>query len=106
MSLQLRQVMPGMNGQGSVAYEFGSQVMTPGNVHRILCHVESRPHFASGGIELTVTMEVDGVRKPMLARLFTVDDLADAYEEAHHIVHGYDARGLDPREGTTRLKPR
>jgi hypothetical protein len=92
-----------MLGMGSVSYEFGSRVMFPTHAHRVLCHVESRQHFASGGIELTVSMEVDGIRKPLLSKIWSVDDLADAYEAAHHQVHGTDPRGLDPREGPTRL---
>jgi hypothetical protein len=31
--------------------------------------------------------------------------LLDEYERAHHEHHGMDPRGLDPREGPTRLHP-
>lgn len=106
MSLRVGQVYPGMRGMGSVSYQLLSQVMNPQGAHNTHLHVQSQAHWNTGGVEVSITLEVDGVMKPLFTHIYTGDELADAYEIAHHQVHGYDARGLDPREGATRLKPR
>lgn len=58
-------------------------------------------------LEVKLSYQIDGeVTSPFHHRVFTVQELADAWELAHHEHHGFDPRGLDPREGPTRLRLR
>jgi hypothetical protein len=94
---------PGQRGQGSYSIPLGDQVMTPTHAHRIMLHVI--PRIENDVISVDIKFEVDGEESTLATHRYTEDDLANAYEQVHHRVHGFDARGLDPREGPTRLKP-
>jgi len=54
-------------------------------------------------VQIDVLLSIDGDRIPIFTKHFDQDQLADAYEKAHHEHHGYDPRGLDPRVEKTRL---
>lgn len=58
------------------------------------------------GYAVEQVLELDGhMRKTIDLKTLTRDQLLDVYEFAHHQLHGRDPRGLDPREGPTRLHP-
>ena len=89
--------------QGMVNVE--SPLMAPG--HRgMMVEVRAYPTPTSG-LDLSAELLIDGARfGPFFERIWTPNDLADIYELTHHQLHGYDPRGLDPREGPTRLRQR
>lgn len=87
---------------GPLRVTLGSQ-LAPAHLMAIELEVnQSR----AGGLALASWWQIDGARFPWEERIWSPDDLADLYERFHHQVHGYDPRGLDPREGITRLRPR
>lgn len=82
-----------------------SQLMAPNHGQvPIIGHVEGRGET----LEVLLRMVIDGDWQvaPFHHRIWTASELADAWEVAHHQHHGYDPRGLDPREGPTRLRLR
>jgi hypothetical protein len=77
------------------------RVVNPNGAHR----VELREGWVWVADPIfVVELAVDEVGKNLFT--LTADELMEHYERCHHIVHGHDARGLDPREGPTRLTVR
>jgi hypothetical protein len=71
-------------------------------------NVQSQIEFGAqpdGGFVATRYLIIDGQRHPVESRHVSREQLLDEYERAHHEHHGMDPRGLDPREGPTRLHP-
>jgi hypothetical protein len=62
-------------------------------------------HQNDGGFVATRYLLIDGQRHPVGSEHVSREKLLDEYERAHHEHHGMDPRGLDPREGPTRLHP-
>ena len=80
-------------------------VMNPTRAHRVGV-VLSGDRTRSGGLLVIARLEVDGLPGVLFERTWSPDELAETYERTHHQVHGHDPRGLDPREGPTRLTVR
>lgn len=86
---------------GAVSLE--SRLMAPNHGQvPIVGFVEGR----GDTLEVSLRFLIDGDYgvPPFHQRVFTNAELADAWELAHHQHHGFDARGLDPRAGLTRLR--
>lgn len=93
----------GYSGTGSWYARFTDPIMVPTHAHQIglAGRVIMSP---TGGIESITDMIVDQESMIVLHRVWTPDDISEFYEKVHHRVHGFDPRGLDPREGRTRLR--
>lgn len=91
-------------GVGGAPIELHSQLMAPNHGRvPIVGRIEGRGE----SLEAQLCLVIDGEQMPaFFHRIWTANDLADAWEVAHHQHHGYDPRGLDPREGPTRLRLR
>jgi hypothetical protein len=93
---------PMMQSYDRLRLQAESRIMSPG--HQMAVDVATRPTQVRG-LEVVVALVIDGQEFPIDHRIWTPDQLADHYELAHHQLHGYDPRGLDPRVERTRLKP-
>lgn len=82
-----------------------SQLMAPNHGQvPIVGFVEGRGDTLE--VQLRLVIDGDFGLPPFHQRIWTNSELADVWELAHHQHHGYDPRGLDPREGPTRLRLR
>lgn len=82
----------------------GGWIMDPRGAHPGRLAIES--HNLGDALRLTLRLDLAGGRgEPWLDRLITQTELAELYEREHHHLHGSDPRGLDPRDGPTRLTP-
>jgi hypothetical protein len=93
------------SGYSEFRLQVDSPIMMPGHQMTQLI-LRAQPNTLQG-LDLSIQWDFAGqARMPWWQKVWTPDDLADAYEVIHHQLHGYDARGLDPREGPTRLSAR
>lgn len=88
----------------SIRARLHDHVMLPNNAHlpELEISVSQSP---TGGLiiaEFFNFMEV-GARLGMNEHTLSAEQLGDLYEVMHHRLHGSDVRGLDPRQGATRL---
>jgi len=72
--------------------------------HMVQYRVRAFP--AGDGFTLEEAFQLDGYMWHTLSmRTRSRQDVADAFEVAHHVLHGMPPQGLDPRQGPTRLHP-
>lgn len=100
--MQVGQITP--NGYNGVTAELHDYVMLPTQAHMpaIEIHVSPSPTGGLTVAEFFVFRDA-GMRIGMNERTLSAEQLGDLYEVMHHRLHGHDARGLDPRNGPTRL---
>jgi hypothetical protein len=94
-------VMRGNYGQDSSLWTLEDQVLIPNRAHQVGFLLQ--PRIDWDVIQIDHKLMVDNEMLTLFTHRYSEDELIDAYERVHHRVHGYDVRGLDPREGPTRL---
>lgn len=100
--MQVSHITP--NGYNGVTAHLQDWLMLPSQAHRPAIEISVSPS-PTGGLtvaEFFIFQEA-GMRIGMNERTLSAEQLGDLYEVMHHRLHGHDARGLDPRNGPTRL---
>ena len=78
--------------------------MAPGHYMELEWFIQGS---GNNGLEVKLQLRMDGGYQgdAFFRRIWLPDELADIYEREHHKLHGADPRGLDPRDGPTRIHP-
>lgn len=88
---------------GPIILMLSAPIMVPTQAHTLQLEVNPAATM-DRGLVISAQMVLDGQRfGSFFTRTWTPDDLADEYERKHHMLHGSDPRGADPREEPTRL---
>lgn len=88
---------------GPIILQLDAPIMVPTRAHQLQLEAIAQA-TQDRGLLVSLQMILDGNRfGAFFSRTWTPDDLADEYERKHHMLHGSDPRGADPREGPTRL---